>query len=555
MLRVDVGEFDRRPSELFVELGLMVLALSFSVSGSVLGACSGMTPGLHVNTLSLLLVSSYPLLEPSVAGLCSSCLVDPVLAPLLVACFIVSAAVTHSFVDFVPSVFLGVPEEGTVLSILPGHRLVLAGRGLEAVRCAATGSLVGALIAVILVLPLQTLMLPPFQVDSLIKPGVPFLLLAVSVALVLSEGGRGGSVACLDSRKGRCTAVPGLISIVAPVPIDGEDVTIVGMIVRRGAIGKRYLRTAHGEFPLRTRASLPEGRVRLEGRWLVRKRYAPTIAIAGTLFLLSGALGFAVMNGRVPGGDVFPGLGQSMLLPLLTGLFGFPTLLLSARSGSIPEQVDGEQEPVPVGPAVLGTLGGFLAGWLPGITSTAATVVFAPLAPGGRRAAAASAKRFIVSVSAVGTASAVFSILAFALLGKVRSGAMMAVQQLIGNGTDLLALFLPLFLLSVLVSSALGYRLTILLASKLAPRLSGMRLGLLNRFLLFVLVILVMAFTGVPGLLVLGAATLLGLLPPKLGLGRVQLTGCLLLPITLALFGLDGSLADLLSGLPHLPFF
>jgi len=244
-----------------------------------------------------------------------------------------------------------------------------------------------------------------------------------------------------------------------------------------------------------------------------------------------------------------------MLLPLLTGLFGFPTLLLSARSGSIPEQVDGEQEPVPVGPAVLGTLGGFLAGWLPGITSTAATVVFAPLTPGGRRDAAAGAKRFIVSVSAVGTASAVFSILAFALLGKVRSGAMMAVQQLIGNGTDLLALFLPLFLLSVLVSSALGYRLTILLASKLAPRLSGMRLGLLNRFLLFALVILVMAFTGVPGLLVLGAATLLGLLPPKLGLGRVQLTGCLLLPITLALFGLDGSLADLLSGLPHLPFF
>ena len=53
------------------------------------------------------------------------------------------------------------------------------------------------------------------------------------------------------------------------------------------------------------------------------------------------------------------------------------------------------------------------------------------------------------------------------------------------------------------------------------------------------LVLLVLLMTGIPGLLLLLAATLLGLVPPRIGTNRVHLTGCLLVPITLFFFGLE----------------
>ena len=93
-------------------------------------------------------------------------------------------ALTHTFLDTIPSVFLGAPESDTALSVLPGHRLLLKGRGFEAVMLTVLGSLGSLILAIVLVpivLPLVSIGYP------LIKSYIGFVLIFVSFFLVFRE--------------------------------------------------------------------------------------------------------------------------------------------------------------------------------------------------------------------------------------------------------------------------------------------------------------------------------------------------------------------------------
>jgi putative membrane protein len=59
-----------------------------------------------------------------------------------------AALITHTFVDSIPSTFLGIPDADTSLAVLPAHALCLEGNGEEAVRIAALGSACAMIIAV-----------------------------------------------------------------------------------------------------------------------------------------------------------------------------------------------------------------------------------------------------------------------------------------------------------------------------------------------------------------------------------------------------------------------
>jgi putative membrane protein len=59
-----------------------------------------------------------------------------------------AALITHTFVDAIPSTFLGVPDADTSLAVLPAHALCLEGNGEEAVRIAALGSACAMVMAV-----------------------------------------------------------------------------------------------------------------------------------------------------------------------------------------------------------------------------------------------------------------------------------------------------------------------------------------------------------------------------------------------------------------------
>lgn len=62
------------------------------------------------------------------------------------------------------------------------------------------------------------------------------------------------------------------------------------------------------------------------------------------------------------------------------------------------------------------------------------------------------------------------------------------------------------------------------------------------------LFVLVSVFNGIPGLIVLGVSAVIGVIPPRVGVSRVHLTGCLLVPIIIFFAGLEPALIALLGG-------
>jgi len=100
--------------------------------------------------------------------------------------FIVSMSITHVFVDFIPSIFLGAPEDGTELSVLPGHEMLKQGLGFQAVRLASLGCLFGIFIFVLMFLPLSLVAKKIYEF-TLTANLIPFLLIGVSLNLILVE--------------------------------------------------------------------------------------------------------------------------------------------------------------------------------------------------------------------------------------------------------------------------------------------------------------------------------------------------------------------------------
>ena len=91
-------------------------------------------------------------------------------------------SISHSIIDFLPSMFLGVPDEGTVLSILPGHYFMLQGRGKQAIRLITVGGF-GSLLVTIILLPLFAWFLPPIYV--FIKPYIYLILISAVMYMLL----------------------------------------------------------------------------------------------------------------------------------------------------------------------------------------------------------------------------------------------------------------------------------------------------------------------------------------------------------------------------------
>ena len=151
-------------------------ALAAVLAGVALGTMSGLTPGVHANTFALALAA----VAPSVPG-----------PPTLVGATMLAAGTTHTFLDVVPALALGVPDPAMAASALPGHRLVLAGRGREAVRLSALGSGIAVTLAVPLAIPLTLAMQRAYP---LVRAHLSLLLAAVALGLVATERTPRGTV-------------------------------------------------------------------------------------------------------------------------------------------------------------------------------------------------------------------------------------------------------------------------------------------------------------------------------------------------------------------------
>jgi len=284
----------------------------------VLGVCAGIVtgliPGIHVNLISATLLS----LSAFLLGFVDT---------TVLAVFIISMAVVHTFLDSIPSIYLGAPDSDSVLAVLPGHRMLLRGRGYEAVKLTAMGSF-WSLVLVILMTPLLLIMMVKLQ--PILQRWIGWLLIVVVIWMVLGE----------------------------------------------------------------------------------RKKF-----LAAFVFLLSGVLGLVVLNLDL----------SQPLFPMLSGLFGLSTLIMSVNQKvKIPEQII--QKKLTLGKKQLfssvgvASLVGSLVGFFPGLGSAQAAVVGSQLLRKGN---------FLVLVGGVNTANMIASLITFYALDRARNGAIVAVRELL----------------------------------------------------------------------------------------------------------------------------
>lgn len=143
------------------------------ILGIIAGIITGLTPGIHINLISLLVLSLSPFLLQFTSPIC-------------LAIFIVAMAINHTFLDTCPSIFLGAPDSDTVLSVLPGHRLLLQGKGYEAVFLTVVGSL-GSLILSVALIPI---LIPTINIFyPIIEKYIGYILLVTVILLILREKG------------------------------------------------------------------------------------------------------------------------------------------------------------------------------------------------------------------------------------------------------------------------------------------------------------------------------------------------------------------------------
>ncbi|WP_435318351.1 tripartite tricarboxylate transporter permease [Haloarchaeobius sp. TZWSO28] len=144
-----------------------LVLLASVLAGIALGTASGLTPGLHANNFALLLAAVAPAVPAP---------------PSVVVGAMLAAGVTHTFLDAVPALALGVPDAAMAASALPGHKLVLAGRGREALRLSVLGSAGALVVSVPVAVPATAAMTAAYPT---IRAHLSLVLVAV-VALTLA---------------------------------------------------------------------------------------------------------------------------------------------------------------------------------------------------------------------------------------------------------------------------------------------------------------------------------------------------------------------------------
>ena len=399
--------------------------------GVLIGTLTGLTPGIHINLVAVILLSfSVFLLNLT--------------TPIILAVFIVSMAITHTFLDFIPSIFLGAPNEDSFLSILPGHQLLLKGNAYYALVYTLYGGLM-ALIIILLFTPvfiyLLPLIYPYFQekVFGIVIMG-PILIL-ISFFLIKSE---------------------------------------------------------------------PEKKI-----------------LALTIFFLSGFLGIASLNLNI----------KEPLLPLLTGLFGASSLLISIHQNTkIPSQKISPLKEIKLSKnSVIKTFTASIisapfTAFLPGLGASEAAII------GKQSLNIEDNKEFLFLLGAISTIVMGLSFIAYYSIQKTRTGAAVAISKLLPEPT-LNNLFL--IILTIIISGLLAFQLAIYISKFASKNIHKIKYSKLSFIILIAILIIVLIFSDftiqgkIISLIVFLTSTALGIFTILSNVRRMHLMGCLLVPTIL----------------------
>ncbi|MFB6361970.1 MAG: tripartite tricarboxylate transporter permease [Halobacteriales archaeon] len=402
-----------------VEPSLAGRMLLFTLGGVTVGTFTGLVPGLHANNFALLLAS----VAPSIPG-----------PPELVGAAMLAAGVAHTFLDVVPALSLGVPDAAMAATALPGHKLVIDGRGREALRLSALGSGLAAFLALPLAWPITAVMVELFP---LLRPNIGTVLVAAAVFLVATET-------------------------------------------------------------------------------------TPRARVGGVAtFLASAVLGVLTLDLN-PGAPLDAG---GMLAPLFAGLFGAPVLLEAMGGEGVPPQPDAViklPRTVVAGTAFSGTVAGAAVGYLPGVSSAIAATLLLSFVPSTE-----GPRGFVITTSGVNTANMIFAIFALVALGSPRTGVLVALDS---AGVPL---NLPLLLGAVGVAAAIAFPLVWVVGDRYMQIVGRLDYTRLSVGVLAGLSVVAFLFGGLLGVGAFAVATVLGLVPARLGAKRAHLMGVLMGPIIL----------------------
>jgi putative membrane protein len=383
------------------------------ILGVIAGTLTGLIPGIHINLIGVLVIS-----------LATSIFYN--LNPIYLVTFITSMAITHTFLDFIPSIFLGCPDTDTELSVLPGHKLLKKGHGYQAIVLTAYGSLAAIFILILITIPSIILISKTYE---FIQKFIPYFLILMSIILI-----------SLENKK------------------------LSALLV----------------------------------------------------FFLTGFLGWSISN--------FQNLNQP-LFPLLTGLFGSSMLILSIKhKTTIPEQkiIKPFLNKNSIKPLLGALIASPLCSFLPGLGSGQAAVIGHTLFLKKE-----NQKGFLILLGATNTLVMGFSFLSLYIISKTRTGASLAIQELISTPTKET---LILILLTTIITGIIAFCLTLYLAKIFSTKIHKLNYTIISTITLLFLMIIVTSISGFLGLLVLIISTLTGLFCINLRVRRTNMMGCLLIP-------------------------
>ncbi|MBU2564854.1 MAG: tripartite tricarboxylate transporter permease [Candidatus Thermoplasmatota archaeon] len=499
----------------------IILIMIFALLGAFFGCATGLVPGMHVNTIALILLSLTPMLQ--------------FLPGIIICVIIVSTCIAHSFINLIPGTFLGAPDENA-LSVLPAHKMLLEGNGYQAIFLSAVGSFGAIVFGFIFVFPFRFIFGNPINLYALLKNSMVFILILISAFLIYSENRRmkykkgiGVENIKIRKREGKDN-IDGLKI--------GEKCIVHGMIVRSGR--KYFLEEKRKKTLVECKDSLAPfdgATVTVYGK-IKRTEdvFSRTFGVmtAGAVFILSGIFGMIIFDLSVSSPVHLP---SSPLFPAFTGLFGVSILLLSlTNTPEIPEQRI--NEPVvnrkeSLKSIFTGSLAGSVLGFLPGITSGHATV----LSMLGRKTR--KKEQVVLTLSAVNTSYAFFCLAALFIIMRPRNGTMIAVDEMINieEWSGLMPVSLTYLMIAVIVASAVSYFMTIHLGKCFAKIFTKINYKKLVVSIVVFITITVFLFTGFIGLLILITGIGVGLMPPCFGVRRSHAMGVLLLPVIIGMLG------------------
>ena len=239
------------------------------------------------------------------------------------------------------------------------------------------------------------------------------------------------------------------------------------------------------------------------------------------IFILSGIFGILTFN--------VPNI-KEVLLPMLSGLFGLSTILLSLKDKvKVPKQNINQDKikDLKLHKSIsIGLIASLLVGFLPGLGSAQGAAIATSVSKKN------SNKTLLVILGSIDTIIMVMSIIAFYSIERARSGAIVAITRFIPQfDLNTIILFMGVTLIGAGVSAIITLYLTRFIANKIY-KLNYRKIGIIVSIFIILLVAIV---SGPLGLFILLISTIIGTLPIFLGVSRSQLMGCLIIPVIIYL--------------------